>query len=132
MSKEQLQILLVDDEQAFLDGTAAALTRRGFCVTKAWAAFRALHFVELRDFDAMVIDVRMPGMNGPELLVELRYRCPTVPTIVLSGHLTPDLASRLEQLGAKCVLPKPCQITDLVEVLRGVTKGDRVLDPGAT
>jgi len=125
MASEQLQILLVDDEQQFLDAASAALTRRGFNVTKAWAAFRALYFVDKRDFDAMVLDVRMPGMNGPELLIELRYRCPTVPAIVLSGHLTPDVAGRMEQLGAKRVLSKPCPVEVLVEAIREVIADEK-------
>ena len=122
MTDRTPQILLVDDEQPFLDATAAALDRRGFRVTKAWAAFRALQLVERNDFDALVIDMCMPGMDGSELLLELRYRCPKIPTIVLSGHLSPDLIGRLEQLGAKRVLPKPCPITELADALEAIVQ----------
>ncbi len=117
-ANKPIRILLVDDERDFLDATTSALQRRGFQVTGAPDAFRALAIIGREEFDAFIVDIRMPGMEGDELFAELDHCRPETPVIVLSGQLTPTLALRLVDGGVYSVLHKPCPMGLLVSQIR--------------
>jgi DNA-binding NtrC family response regulator len=117
-STRQIRLLLVDDEHDFIAATTRALERRGFVITSAADSFQALQIIGREDFDACVIDIRMPSMAGDELFLELKGCRPDLPVIVLSGHLNQVLSGDLVERGVFCVLHKPCPIGLLVSQIR--------------
>jgi DNA-binding NtrC family response regulator len=126
---DELRLLLVDDEAEFLEPTAARLTRRGIeCVTveSGEGALRALSTFPV---DCAVVDVRMPGMDGLELLQRIKREHPTVPVILLTGHASIELGVRGIDLGAFEYLLKPVDLDELLDTIRRAV-AERPVLPG--
>ncbi|WP_337429533.1 response regulator, partial [Desulfovibrio sp.] len=85
MSKEEIKILLVDDEKQFVDTLAERLAMRGFSARVAYDGPQALKAVE-EPTDVIVLDLRMPGMDGFEVLRSVKKSNPQVQVIILTGH----------------------------------------------
>ena len=85
MTKEDIKILLVDDEKQFVDTLAERLAMRGFEARVAYDGPEALKAVELPT-DVIVLDLRMPGMDGFEVLRNVKKSNPQVQVIILTGH----------------------------------------------
>lgn len=117
-----VRVLLVDDEAAFLAATSAALTRRALLVSVSRDAFRALDLIGREEFDVIVVDIRMPFMEGDELFEELRRCRPETPVIILPGHLSPVKTCRLNRTGAAQVLRKPCPTEELLAAILEVVR----------
>lgn len=102
-------ILLVDDDSALLQALPEALrlSMDGITVDTADSAGTALERVAGTDYDAIVSDIKMPGMDGLELLAEIRSRCPETPTLMITGHGEHDLAIRALRGGAYDFIQKP-------------------------
>ncbi len=124
-----LRVLLVDDEAEFLEPTAQRLMRRGIeCATveNGQDALRALAHMP---FDCAVVDVRMPGMDGLELLRLVRRDYPALPVILLTGHASIELGVRGMDLGAFEYLLKPVDLDELLDtVRRAVATGSALTD----
>jgi DNA-binding NtrC family response regulator len=111
-----IKILLVDDEQPFVEALAKRLDKRGLTVTTAFSGQEALEkLAQDSQIDAVVLDVKMPGMDGLETLKAIKTLSPLVDVIMLTGHATVDSAIEGMKLGALDYLMKPCEI----EVLMG-------------
>jgi DNA-binding NtrC family response regulator len=113
-----IRVLLVDDDLDFLDATARALSRRGFEVSVAEDGTGALESARRKPFDVVVLDVRMPGMDGAEVFRELRQTTPALPVIMLTGHGNVQQAYEVSRQGVFEYLTKPCDIDKLVKVAR--------------
>ena len=102
-------ILLVDDDPALLTSLSAALRLREPSVTvdRAESAAAALREIESVEYDAIVTDIKMPGMDGLSLLAEFRKRIPEVPTLLITGHGQHDLAVQALRGGAFDFIQKP-------------------------
>jgi two-component system response regulator AtoC len=118
MNETNATILLVDDDTAFRKAASKALERRSYQVVTAESGEAALNLEDLSLCDAAVIDLRMPGMDGLELLQELKKRRPDLPVIVLTGHGTINTAIDAIKLEAFHYLTKPCDIPELDIYLR--------------
>jgi len=110
-----IRILLVDDEESFVDTLAERLRNRDFHVTTALNGEDALEKVKEYNFDVVVIDVLMPGLSGVEVLREMKKIKPLTEAIMLTGHATVETAIEGMKLGAYDYLMKPCDIDVLVE-----------------
>jgi DNA-binding NtrC family response regulator len=108
------RILLVDDEIVFTDNMARLLTARGYSVTATHSGAAALEVLEENDFDVIVLDLKMPGMDGIATLKEIRKLGLFTQTILLTGHGSIDTAMEAVKLGACDYLTKPCEIDELV------------------
>jgi len=117
MPGEGSRILLVDDEKHFADTLAARLEMRGFEVRVAYSGFEALDAVA-QPVDVMVLDLRMPGMDGLTVLRELKKRHPQIQVIILTGHIDEHDESAAYELGARTVLRKPLKMDELLDSLR--------------
>jgi DNA-binding NtrC family response regulator len=107
-------ILLVDDEKPFVDAMSRRLTRRGFDVLPAFDGTQALARLDECDtVDVVVLDVKMPGLDGLEVLQMIRARHPLVEVIMLTGHGTVEAAIQGMKLGAFDFLLKPSDIDEL-------------------
>lgn len=114
------QILLVDDDAALLQALPYMVSLRlhGVKVDTANSAIEALELIRLHDYDAIVSDIKMPGIDGLELLVQIHNLRPFTPTILITGHLEPDLQARAIRNGAYDFVQKPIDRLYFVAALR--------------
>jgi DNA-binding NtrC family response regulator len=109
-----LNLMLVDDEERFLATTAKLLERAGHRVLTASSGQAAIERLGEHDVDVMILDMKMPGMGGLEVLREVRLRFPLVEVIMLTGHGTVESAVEGLKSGAFDFVTKPCDIETLV------------------
>ena len=108
------EVLLVDDEVDYLEILVKRLTRRGLGATATHNAQDALERMEESLPDVVVLDVKMPGMDGIETLREIKKRHPLVEVIMLSGHADVEAAIEGMELGAFDYLVKPTELEELL------------------
>ena len=107
--------MLVDDEVSFVETTAKRLAKRNLKTIMAFSAQEGLEKLkENQDLDVIVLDIKMPGMNGIDALKEIKKLSPLVEVIMLTGHGTIELAVDAMKLGAHDFLMKPFEIEELV------------------
>jgi DNA-binding NtrC family response regulator len=115
--QEKLKVLLVDDEREFVDSLSERLVLRNLKPEIAHDGERALEAVKAEEPDVMVLDLRMPGIDGIEVLRKVRKDHPGVAVVVLSGHGTEADKKEALRLGASAYLKKPVDVDQLVGVL---------------
>ncbi len=115
---EQLRILLVDDEEDFASTLAERLVLRGFQVKTANSGTDALRHVREDDFSVLILDVKMPGIDGLGLMAEVKRKRPDLPVILLTGHGSVANAKTGMKKGAFDYLMKPIDIDELIEKIR--------------
>jgi len=136
----ELSVLLVDDEEAFVEALARRLGKRGYRVTTATSGPRALEVLDqggATRTDVVILDVKMPGMDGLEALAAIKERHPLVEVIMLTGHATVESAIEGMKRGAFDYLMKPCEMETLTAKLSqaGQKKRDheaKILEARAT
>ena len=109
-----IRVLLADDEPLFVDAVARALRRRSMAVETAPDGSGALAASADGKFDVIILDLKMPGLDGVETLKALRGRGNETPVLILSAYADLDQASAALREGAVDYLVKPCAIEDLV------------------
>lgn len=110
---EKINVLLVDDEIDFLSTIAKRLTKRGFNILKADTGVAALNLLKKNAIDVVVLDMKMPGMDGIETLKEIKSYDSLVEVIMLTGHANIDAAVKGMEMGAFDYLMKPTEIDEL-------------------
>ncbi len=129
-----LSILIVDDDPALLQALPQALRLRMGEVTveTADSAPTALDRITAQDYDAIVTDIKMPGMDGLALLAEIRTRRPDTPTLIITGHGENELAVHALRGGACDFIQKPIDrdyfVAALYRAIRGHVLNRRVND----
>ncbi len=120
MKNEQykIRLLMVDDEEEFLASTAPALERRNIEVTTALSGIKALEILQKKSFDVLLLDVKMPDMDGIEVFQSVKREYPNLPVIILTGHGTISQAFQSVKEGVVDYIAKPCDIDDLVGKLQ--------------
>lgn len=113
----RIRVLLIDDETVFVDNLAGILTRRGMKVQSINDGLKALDLLTNEQYDVLVLDLRMPGMDGVELLKAIRERDVQTPVIVLTGHVSIKQLTEALKEGAAEVVLKPCRIDTLVSCI---------------
>ncbi len=114
-TRKTARVLLVDDDETFRKVMSAELSRRGYLVTTAGTGQEALAQAPRADLDAILLDLRLPDMDGIDVLKKLREAEVRGGVIVLTGHGTIDTAIQATRLGAYDYLEKPCPL-DRVEM----------------
>ncbi len=108
-------VMLVDDEVPFVETMTKRLTKRNLTIVPAFSGPEALRKLEERkDIDVVILDVKMPVMDGIETLREIRRAHPLVEVIMLTGHATVETAIEGMKLGAFDYLMKPCEVEILM------------------
>lgn len=122
-------ILLVDDEAPFVETMAKRLTKRGLEVSSAFDGESALQQLEGKpSVEVVILDVKMPGMDGIDTLKAIKAKFPLVEVIMLTGHATVESAIEGMKLGAFDYLMKPCDLEMLVEKVNEATAKKRKHD----
>jgi len=113
------KILLVDDESPFVEALSKRLTMRELQVSIALSGPEALEKLEQNpSIDVIVLDVKMPGMDGIETLKAIKARYPLIEVIMLTGHATVESAIDGMKVGALDYLMKPCDMDVLMAKVR--------------
>ena len=119
--EDPIKVLMVDDEKKFRETTKKILNRRGFETLLAGSGEEAIEKLE-ENPNVVILDVKMPGMDGHQTLKEIKKRSPNLPIIMLTGHGALPSAREALVEGAFDYLAKPCDIellaTKIKESLR--------------
>jgi len=108
-------VMLVDDEVPFVDTMTKRLTKRNLEILTAYSGQEALDKLKADgSVDVVILDVKMPGMDGIETLREIKKAYPLVEVIMLTGHATVETGIEGMKLGAFDYLMKPCDIEQLM------------------
>jgi len=117
MIKIPTRVLLVDDEKDFVEMLALRLNEVGEKVSSAHSGDAGLRVLQEKDIDVVILDIKMPGKDGIETLMEIKQRHPLVEVIMLTGHGTTETAVKGMKLGAFDYLLKPADFDDLLDKL---------------
>jgi DNA-binding NtrC family response regulator len=108
------RILLVDDEERFRTNLRKMLAAEGFAVSEVNSGQKALEELAVHAYDVILLDMRMPDMDGLATLAAIKERHPDPEVIILTGHASVDAAAEIIRLGAYEFLLKPCPIEEVV------------------
>ena len=125
---ETIKIMLVDDEERFLATTEKLLTKKGVDVTTAASGAKALEILQNKHIQVVILDVKMPGMDGNETLKEIKRQFPLVEVIMLTGHATVESAIDGLKSGATDYLMKPTDIDELMTKTREAFQKRQMLE----
>jgi DNA-binding NtrC family response regulator len=120
------RILIVDDDEALRESLQLVLSAEGYQVAAAPGGREALALADGGDFDAILCDLRMPGIDGLELLPQLVRRLPGTPIVLMSAYGSADLAIEAMQRGAYDYLAKPFHPSDALLTLRKARERERL------
>ena len=120
------RVLLVDDEKDFTDVLAQRMETRGVVVDVAPTGVDALEKINEKTYDAIILDLLMPGIDGIETCRRMLEKNPELQIILLSGHATVDKSVEAIKLGAMDFLEKPADIQKLMERI-GSAKTNKML-----
>jgi DNA-binding NtrC family response regulator len=113
------KVMLVDDEEPFVETLAKRLTKRELNIVTAFSGPEALEKLDKDSrIDVVILDVKMPGMDGIEALGQIKSKYPLVEVIMLTGHATVESAIEGMKLGALDYLMKPCDMEILMSKVR--------------
>ncbi len=112
-----IRVLIVDDEIRLAEAFREQLSEEGMKVFIASHAKEALSVVKRESIDVAVLDIKLPDMDGVELLLKLKQQEPTTEVIMLTGYASVATAIRSMKLGAYDYLTKPCKLTELSHII---------------
>jgi len=115
---EKFKVLIVDDEEDFLETIVKRLQARSIEVIGAESGYKALELINDGNFDVVILDVKMPGLDGIETLREMKKKKPLVEVIMLTGHASVESGIQGMQLGAFDYVMKPVALDELLEKMR--------------
>lgn len=112
------KVLLVDDEEDFLEIMSERMEARGMEVTTCASAMEAVKMIKSKTFDAIILDFMMPGMDGFQALKEIKAKHPESQIILLTGHATVEKGVEAMKMGATDFLEKPADIEALEKKIK--------------
>lgn len=115
---ENIRLLVIDDEKEFLDSVRKVLSRREMEVLTAENGEKGIDAILTKAVDVVVLDIKMPGMSGIEVLTRIKQEKPLIEVILLTGHASVSTAVDGLKKGAFDYLHKPQNIDDLTEIIR--------------
>jgi DNA-binding NtrC family response regulator len=127
----EMSVLLVDDEKDFLEVLAKRLRKRKLNLVIANSGEEAIRAVQNSQIDVVVLDMRMPQMDGLQTLREIKRISPLVEVIMLTGHANVDTAVKGMELGAFDYLMKPVDIDELLYKLQDAFKKKAMSEPSS-
>jgi len=125
---KNIKIMIVDDEERFLTTTQKLLAKKGYDAITASSGSMALELLGQKQVHVVILDVKMPGMDGIETLKAIKRQYPMVEVVMLTGHATVESAVQGLNSGATDYLMKPAEIDDLIERAEGAYSRRQQLD----
>lgn len=122
------RILLVDDEVVFANNMSKLLSRRGYQVKAVNSGDEALQALMDNAFDVMVLDLKMPGIDGIATIREMKKFGFLTEVLILTGHGSIDLALEALQMGAYDFVTKPCGIEEIISKIEAAFGRKRIKD----
>ena len=122
MEKEKINLLIVDDEEQFLESISKSLELRDFNVIAVNRGEKAIEAAKNNPIDIALVDLKMPGMSGEETLKLLKQEHKWMEVVILTGHGAVDSAVECTKSGAYSYLQKPCELNQLLEALQDAYK----------
>ena len=116
--EKKIKLMLVDDEEDFLDSLARRLGKRDFDISTATEGKQAISLAKKEKFDVAILDMKMPGMDGMELLGILKKKHRFLEILILTGYGGIDSAVEATKLGAFAYLEKPYDFEKLIETIK--------------
>ena len=121
-SHKSLRILFADDEKSLQEFMRSELPRLGHEVTVCPDGKAAVKALEKATFDAAILDLRMPGLTGIEVLEQLKQVSPDTEVVIMTGHASVETAIDAVRLGAFDYITKPCKLAQIETILRKVVE----------
>lgn len=126
----RIRVLVVDDEHDLAGAIVERLRRRGFQADAAFHGQEAASRIARVAYDVMVVDLKLPGSDGLQLIERARSRCPGLQAVVLTGHLTAGARMQGERLGVIAFLEKPADIEALCRAIRAAAERAEAIASG--
>lgn len=123
---QDLRVLVVDDEKDFLEMTVKRMQKKGILCEGAMSGNEAVDKINNENFDVVLLDVKMPGMDGVETLREIKRIKPLVEVIMLTGHASVESGIEGMKLGAFDYLMKPMELDKILETIQDAFKKKRL------
>ncbi|MDI6775788.1 MAG: response regulator [Syntrophales bacterium] len=115
---DKIKLLVVDDEKQFLETISKRLSMRDFDVTPVSSGEEAIEAARKQEFETALVDLKMPGMGGEEVLEILKREHRFMEVVILTGYGSIDSAIKCTKAGVYGYLEKPCELETLLSVLR--------------
>jgi DNA-binding NtrC family response regulator len=123
MHMNALRVLIVDDEEELVSALVERLNLRGFAARGVTTGAKALEILESQEFEVVLLDVKMPGLGGLEVIRRIKGKRPALEVILLTGHGSVKSIEEGMALGAFDYLMKPVKIDNLVRILTAAGSG---------
>lgn len=117
---ETIRILLADDEPDIIDPLKEHLFIEGYDVKTAFDGEEAISLMSKGKYDAIILDLYMPKIDGFDVLKAIKKTSPATKVIILSGHAFPENIKKCKEYGAEIVLPKPSGIKEILDAIQNV------------
>ena len=114
---ETMRVFIVDDEDDFRETIVKRLNARKIQAEGAASGVKALEVLKEKDFDVIVLDVKMPDMDGIETLRHIKKMKPEIEVIMLTGHASVEFGLKGMQLGAFDYVMKPAPLNELLDTI---------------
>jgi len=127
-----VRLLVVDDEEDFLRSIVMRIELRGIEVHGVTSGGEAMDYLEANPnrIDVVLLDIKMPGMDGLETLRRIKARCPSVEVIVVTGHGSQEFSRLGRELGAFDYLIKPIRLDAILERIEAAARARRPKNAG--
>ncbi|KJR41460.1 response regulator (CheY-like receiver, AAA-type ATPase and DNA-binding domain containing protein) [Candidatus Magnetoovum chiemensis] len=113
-----IKVLLVDDEKTFVETLSQRLKMRGFNADTVYSGDSAIEYLTAKTADIVVLDVKMPGVDGIEVLKWIKANRAEIPVILLSGYSSEEEETEAHRLGVFDFQRKPPEIAHLIEAIK--------------
>jgi len=115
---DRIKVILVDDEEEYITTLSERMNLRGMETHIAFNGEKALEMVKDQSFDVMVLDLKMPGMDGLSVLKHLKKSHPDINVIIITGHGSDIERDKAYQYGAFMYMQKPVNLDELTEHIK--------------
>ena len=125
--EKQKSILIIDDDEGMLRTLNYILTDKGYEVVTLSSGFEAIELTKERSFNVILIDIKMPGMNGVEVFKEIKRFSPETNIMMITAYTMHKLVGEAKKEGVQIILPKPLDLDEVISHIDGF-KSDKLLE----